>query len=52
MELSEFFKTKALKELGEDDLKRKQSLEQLREWIKKQTHMRNNLLGMKMQNYR
>jgi hypothetical protein len=45
MELSEFFKAKALAELREDDSRRKQSLEQFRHWISKQTHMTGLLTG-------
>jgi hypothetical protein len=36
MELSEFYKTKALQELREEDLRRSQALEQFRDWISKQ----------------
>jgi hypothetical protein len=39
MELSEFYKNKAFKELREDEFRRSQSLEQFREWISKQTHI-------------
>ncbi|KAG5675997.1 hypothetical protein PVAND_005852 [Polypedilum vanderplanki] len=40
-ELSEKFKVKALNELREDDLRKKQALEQFREWISKQGHIKN-----------
>jgi hypothetical protein len=45
MELTEPFKTKAREELNEDDLRTKQSLEQFREWISKQTHIKNCRTG-------
>lgn len=45
MELSEFYKAKAFEDFGEDDLKRNQSLEQFREWIRKQTHIKSGELS-------
>ena len=45
MELPEPFKTKAREELREDALRKKQSLEQFREWISKQTHFTNCRAG-------
>jgi hypothetical protein len=46
MELAEFYRSKALQELREDDLRREQSLEQFREWISKQSHVTNCRTGM------
>jgi hypothetical protein len=46
MELSEFYKAKAFEDFGEDDLKRNQSLQQFREWIRKQTHIKSSELSM------
>jgi hypothetical protein len=45
MELSESFKTKACKELREEDLRREQSLQQFRDWISKQDHIKNPRTG-------
>jgi hypothetical protein len=45
MEFSEAFKSKALHELREDDLRKKQSLEQFRDWISKQSHIKNYQTG-------
>lgn len=45
MELDKPLKTRAYVDLGEDDLKRKQSLDQFREWISNQKHFKNCQLG-------
>lgn len=47
MELPEHLKLKALQELREDDSRKKQSLEQFREWISKQSHLKNCRTGKK-----
>lgn len=45
MELDEKFKIKAFAELREDDLRKRQALEQFREWIAKQGHIKNCRTG-------
>jgi hypothetical protein len=45
MELSEKLKLKAQIELREDDLRKQQALEQFREWISKQGHIKNCRTG-------
>lgn len=45
MELPEAFKAKALSELREDDIRKRQALEQFREWIGKQGHIDNCRMG-------
>jgi hypothetical protein len=44
-QLSENFKQKALNELREDDSRKQQALEQFREWITKQGHIKNCRTG-------
>lgn len=39
-QLSEQFKQKALNELREDDSRKQQALEQFREWISRQGHIK------------
>lgn len=46
MELSDEFRVKAFSELREDESRRRQSLEQFREWISKQSHMKNCRTGL------
>ena len=43
--LDEKFKLKAQVELREDDLRKEQALEQFREWLKKQGHIKNCRTG-------
>lgn len=45
MDLDEKYKLKAEVELREEDLRKKQALEQFREWLKKQTHIKNCRTG-------
>lgn len=45
MSLDAKFKLKAKAELREDDLRKEQALEQFREWITKQGHIKNCRTG-------
>jgi hypothetical protein len=51
MELPDFFKEKALKELREDDSRRTQAMEQFRDWISKQVHIKDCRKGSSVASY-